>query len=301
MYRGNKDLFINEYRNELSDRLIKGGYETNAETKIVELLKIRFGDKALQNCEIMLKDISDSKFINQNIHEKISSKEPLDVKIISRNYWPTSAQETADVKEQAKLHPLIQDMQKEFENEYRKLKAPRRLIWQPSLGTIDIIVTLGEQDHPVTTNPVDGSILLYFGESDQWSISSLAEVVNLTPETCLKKCQTWAKNGYLKQLDDELFELQTELTPMNAMMDQDGGSGGESRQQLMRAYDSMVTQMLETMEALELGRIHSMLTMVVMDPMPTYDYDTQELRAYLQELIEEGTLLLDGGLYRLKQ
>jgi hypothetical protein len=40
MYRGNKDLFINEYRNNLSDRLLKNSYDISAETKTVELLKV---------------------------------------------------------------------------------------------------------------------------------------------------------------------------------------------------------------------------------------------------------------------
>ena len=71
MFKGNKELFLTEYRAILSDRLLaKGSYETNDEARTLEMLKIRFGEKALQLCEVMVKDVSDSKFINNNIHKK---------------------------------------------------------------------------------------------------------------------------------------------------------------------------------------------------------------------------------------
>lgn len=106
---GNKEIFVNEYRSILADILLsKKDYETENESRILELLKIRFGEKNLQNCEIMIKDINDSKRIHGNILEKLDfkdiEKDNLQVTIISKIFWPNLQKEE---EEEAKLHPTI--------------------------------------------------------------------------------------------------------------------------------------------------------------------------------------------------
>ena len=52
----------------LSNRLLSQfSYNTEREIRNLELLKLRFGEASLQQCEVMLKDISDSKRINHAI------------------------------------------------------------------------------------------------------------------------------------------------------------------------------------------------------------------------------------------
>jgi len=52
-------------------------YNINEEIKNLELLKLRCGDSNLQTCNIIVKDVKDSKKIDHNIHEsfKIYSKQ----------------------------------------------------------------------------------------------------------------------------------------------------------------------------------------------------------------------------------
>ena len=73
---GSKELFINEYRAILSNRLLSHfSYETEKEIRNLELLKLRFGEAPLHQCEVMLKDISDSKRINTLLHASPKSSE----------------------------------------------------------------------------------------------------------------------------------------------------------------------------------------------------------------------------------
>lgn len=66
---GSKEMFVNEYRNLLADRLlIQLDFYPEKEIRNLELLKLRFGDSVLHTCEVMLKDISDSKRIDAHIH-----------------------------------------------------------------------------------------------------------------------------------------------------------------------------------------------------------------------------------------
>lgn len=41
----------------------------------LELLKLRFGESHLHYCEVMLKDVADSRRINANIHSKMKMSE----------------------------------------------------------------------------------------------------------------------------------------------------------------------------------------------------------------------------------
>lgn len=53
---GSKDLFVNEYRNMLADKLLNNlDYNTDKEVHNLELLKLRFGDLSLRTAEVMIK------------------------------------------------------------------------------------------------------------------------------------------------------------------------------------------------------------------------------------------------------
>lgn len=72
---GSKEMFVGEYRNLLADRLLAQlDFNPEKEIRNLELLKLRFGDSVLHNCEVMLKDIGDSKRIDAHIHSDSSYK-----------------------------------------------------------------------------------------------------------------------------------------------------------------------------------------------------------------------------------
>jgi hypothetical protein len=142
---GSSDLFIVEYRSLLAEKLLANlKYLTEQEVANLELLKIRsnstlfslliyinvcmyvfrFGEESLHSCEVMLKDIEDSKRINNAIQSKVrvvfwyihtlfmyvslyvcifllslsqassgSNSIDVDFAIVSENYWPAIQQE----------------------------------------------------------------------------------------------------------------------------------------------------------------------------------------------------------------
>jgi len=68
---GSKELFVNEYRTILADRILTQlNYDTEKEIRYLELLKVKFGEAQLHFCEVMLKDVADSRRINAHIHEQ---------------------------------------------------------------------------------------------------------------------------------------------------------------------------------------------------------------------------------------
>lgn len=83
------------------------------QTKNLETLKTRFGEQALQGCEVMLKDLQDSKQLDASVHARMPVSQkiafddmervclthacdpfslqnvPLHATIVSRLFWPS--------------------------------------------------------------------------------------------------------------------------------------------------------------------------------------------------------------------
>ena len=84
-----KDLFVKELQVLLAQRLLAvtdGNYEREVrhissewerwvliggiQRRNIEILKIRFGEAALQVCEVMLRDMTDSRRIDQHVQQQ---------------------------------------------------------------------------------------------------------------------------------------------------------------------------------------------------------------------------------------
>lgn len=217
---GTKDLFVDEYRVIVADKLLANtDFDTDKEVHNLELLKLRFGEMSMRQCEIMIKDIDDSKRIVSNIHstlrnkedskKKASSNQPsiVDAAIVSHIFWPSLQ------KDKMKNHPRIQSQLDEFSKEYAKLKNPRRLIWFDQLGTIklELEVTddndidnqkngLPPQTHTkeFTCTPLQATIISHFEDKYQWSASELSTELEIPEETIRKKIGFWVKNRVIK-------------------------------------------------------------------------------------------------------
>lgn len=94
---GSKEMFINEYRQLLAERLLQTtDYNTTGEVYNLELLKLKFGETNLNFCEVMIKDVADSRRINaslQQINTRDDYKEDMDdgefnALILSYVFWP---------------------------------------------------------------------------------------------------------------------------------------------------------------------------------------------------------------------
>lgn len=76
----NQADFIKELQNILGERLLKSGDpELEKEFRLVELFKARFGQDKLQACEVMLRDMRDSR----DLHSSIRHRLPLDMPSLS--------------------------------------------------------------------------------------------------------------------------------------------------------------------------------------------------------------------------
>ncbi|XP_044732752.1 anaphase-promoting complex subunit 2 isoform X2 [Chrysoperla carnea] len=164
---GSKELFVNEYRTLLADRLLsQSACNTEKEIRYLELLKVRFGDSQLHYCEVMLKDICDSKRLNANLQNDVNYMEeskgfPATALILSAQFWPPFKEETFE---------LLPDVKKQFElytKGFEALKGNRTLCWKPHLGFVELEIELENRTLNLTVSPMLATIIMHFQEKSK--------------------------------------------------------------------------------------------------------------------------------------
>jgi anaphase-promoting complex subunit 2 len=154
---GSKDLFIAEYQTLLADRLLTSlSYDTDREARNLELLKLRFGETSLQYCEVMLKDVSDSRRTNNLVHEQTTLETRVDAMVVSEVFWPTLK------NEKFKLPEPVSRALNSYSEGFTNLKANRTLEWKEKLGLVELTLDLADREIELNVTPAQATVILAF-------------------------------------------------------------------------------------------------------------------------------------------
>ena len=328
---GSKELFIAEYRNMLAERLLsKVGHDVDRETHALELLKLRFGEASLHKCEVMLKDMRDSKRLNGNIKappavgtpaatddkarkqtETLRSS-PLDATVVSALFWPPFADEAPDFA----LPESMNDLLETYGERYHHLKAPRKMKWRPTLGVVQMEIMWRDVEVSVSVGPIEAALIHFFQDKARWSANELATALGVSKQTLRRKAVVWINAGVLKEEaggDDHVAGHGYRLTTgadadaasafgAAAADDSSAGGGGavasaeDQAAAGMKVYEQYVIGMLTNFPSLPLDRIHNMLKMFVSEP--PYDRTSEQLAAFLAQLVAEDKVVMEGNQYK---
>lgn len=310
---GSKELFISEYRSVLADRLIHQlSYNTAREIRNVELLKLRFGESHLHFCEVMLKDVADSRRINSNVAdeemklpEEQRSPLPLSALIMSSEFWPPLKEEKLE------LPAPIKEVMESFTKRYEKLKAMRTLSWKPHLGSVTLDLELGDRTlSNLSVSPVHAAIIMHFQDRSSWTLEELGEALEMPTSVLRRRMTLWQQQGVLREEPAGTFvvveKAQCERPEKNVVLlesDEEGESNmatqSEQKEEKLQMFWAYIQAMLTNLDSMSLERIHNMLKMfVTMGPVVT-EMDIQELQAFLQTKVRDQQLISSGGVYRL--
>ncbi|XP_042334425.1 anaphase-promoting complex subunit 2 [Sceloporus undulatus] len=308
---GSKDLFISEYRNLLADRLLhQFSYSTEREIRNVELLKLRFGEAQMHYCEVMLKDMADSRRINTNIRDeeqKLPEEERppfnLTATILSSEFWPPLKEEKLELPEE------IKEAMKSYSKKYEKLKAMRTLNWKPHLGLVNLEVELADRTLALSVSPVHAAIILHFQSKDAWMLDELSEVLKVPLTSLRRKMTLWVQQGVLREDPPGTFmviEEEQKDRPEKVVLidsDEEGDSAtasqADQKEEELQVFWTYIQAMLTNLESLSLERIHSMLKLFVMTGPMVTEIDIQELQGFLQKKVRDQQLIYSAGVYRL--
>ncbi|KAI2502862.1 Anaphase promoting complex (APC) subunit 2 [Fragilaria crotonensis] len=308
---GSKELFVDEYRVMLADKLLSNlDYNTDAQVHTLELLKLRFGDASMRQCEIMIKDTDDSKRIVTNIQSTLKSKgknSVVDAAIISHIFWPSILQQ-----EPMQHHPRIQAELDAFSAEYGQLKNPRRLVWYDQLGTVELDLEVWEggelRTKQVTCLPLMATLISHFEDKAVWTAEELCNIIGI-PETLVQKRMQFWLNHRVVVLKSNAYHLASsqqwsEDTMLMANQDEDPESaiGGNDEAEQDDVLTSYVIGMLKRYKELPLSRIHDMLKLFANGSDHAYNKTPRQLTALLQKLCRDERLECGPtGMYKLME
>ena len=306
---GSRELFVNEYRSLLADRLLsRGGYDTDREVRTLELLKLRFGEHLLHACEVMIKDIADSRRLDANVKQGQpagGSLQGMAATVISQLFWPQlGAEAGADIT----LPPRVAAALKAYGERYETLKAPRKLVWKPALGSVTVSLTVGAQVREFTVSPGHATVICAFHKHDEWDEAQLAATTGMSAQALAARAGFWVKAGVLVRSGNG-YAVVNAFGSVSAAeagaLNDEGGAGGavasaeEQAAAEMHVYEQYVLGMLVNFDNLPLERIHNMLRMFVADP--PYDKSIHQLERFLGRLVLEEKLSSEGGVYRRRK
>ncbi|KAK3727174.1 hypothetical protein QZH41_015192, partial [Actinostola sp. cb2023] len=305
---GSKDLFVSEYRTLLADRILSTfNYDTEKELRYLELLKLRFGESHLHFCEIMLKDVADSRRINTHIHthrersdEQVNDID-MNAMILSAVFWPTFREEKLQIPDEVK------ESMDEYRSGYEALKGMRTLNWKSHLGLVDVEIELEDRTLNLTVSPMHATAIWHFQEKDRWHVDELSSVMQITPGTLRKRLAFWVNQGVLKEDGHDAYvvvekqkgnKLLSDMV-MDAEPESVTASAEHQREEELQVFWTYIVGMLTNLESLPLERIHSMLRMFAMQGPASTQCSIEDLRRFLDRKVREQELQLVNGFYKL--
>lgn len=311
---GSSEQIVSEYRAMLADKLVSSlDVDLDRESRILDLLRQRFGVDAMHDCTIMLKDIRDSRTSLTTARKEdpavARALSNFEATIISKEFWPTFPAEPAH-KPPAQLVEQARMLASSFE----RVKEPRKLRWQDGLGATQLRITF-DDGRVVSLNatPLQAAILVKFSEKRTWAVPDLAKALDMDDEVALRRRLVLLANQEVIRATDgaastyETIERAEELDSNAGVADEDMGAMDDANAEddadddphaQMAVYETFIMAMLQNLKALPLDRIHGMLQMVVRTP--PYDKTQSQLAGFLAKLVDDEKIELHAGLYKVK-
>lgn len=216
-----KETFVKELQSLLGDRLLQKREEYDQEISVLELLKVRFGDSALQACEVMLKDISDSRRVDSSVRKdqglskppsRPHSKRPtqpevpeLHAKILSRFFWP----ELQD--QEFKVPAEIASLQERYSAGFEALKQSRKLTWRNGLGQVTVELELGDRSFAEEVSTWQAAVIHAFhSDTDEpvsKTVSDLSTQLSMAASLVRSACLFWVSKRILSEVHRDTFRV----------------------------------------------------------------------------------------------
>ncbi|KAB5581086.1 hypothetical protein GE09DRAFT_1084968 [Coniochaeta sp. 2T2.1] len=241
---GSQDTFIREFQVIVAERLLSDQPRFDQEVRVLNLLKKRFGEAALQNSDVMIKDIQDSQKLDGAIlkeqggnaagqpaatpvratptHPRTrrggasspQTEAPYHARILSRLFWPSLE------REHFLLPDPITEQQKHYEQGYEHLKASRKLTWLNQLGQATVELELQDRTVSVDCKTYEATVIYAFQSPDsspaRRTVSELEEQLQMDDDLITSALTFWVSKGVLIRRGDNYIVLETASSSTSA-------------------------------------------------------------------------------------
>ncbi|KAI8085781.1 uncharacterized protein B0P05DRAFT_533678 [Gilbertella persicaria] len=204
--------FIREYSDKLGQILLTSkGYDTDEEVRKLEMLKQNFPPEAFLRCDIMLRDMDDSRRLDKSVHEKPGVASSFHAIIMSRKYWPGGDEEDKENDQQESDIPVWPEHKESIESyntEYQKVKASRKLKFLPHKGSVTLDLTFASRTLTVDVSPEAALIIrLFEAKSDAFTREQIADRIGIEKKKAVDALEFWINQEVLRLSGNGYYTL----------------------------------------------------------------------------------------------
>ncbi|KAE8421655.1 hypothetical protein BDV36DRAFT_292040 [Aspergillus pseudocaelatus] len=336
-----KEAFVKEMQRMLADRLLQKRTDFDQEMSVLELLKLRFGDNALQACEVMMRDIFDSRRVDavvrndQDLTRKPAVSTPgsddedipeLHAKILSHFFWPEIQEQDFHVPEE------IAELQQRYAAGFASLKQSRKLTWLNGLGQVTVELDLEDRVFVDEVSTWQATVIHAFnspsGDSVSRTANELAEELDMSVALVRSACLFWVSKRILAEVQRDTFRVlevlpneEDETVGGTGVSGADDNAGDASEDTAAAAEAAAAAAAKESAEAAAMEKMNlywqfimGMLTnqgamplqrivMMLKIAVPGgFPFSNEELREFLAGMVAKGKLeIISGGNYKIVQ
>ncbi|VBB27513.1 unnamed protein product [Acanthocheilonema viteae] len=300
---GSKEIFVKEYRELLAERLTKSwNRDPQFEQRYLELLKLRFSEGELQQCEVMLKDMRDSEHIDRLVENLLPF--PINARIISSFFWPKIENEEF-MMPQALMNGLD-----EYARGFETHKGSRKLEWMSAVGSIELEVELDGVKAVVAVSPAHAAVLSLFTKKEIWTVDEVAAELKMDKRNVKKRLEWWQNSGVVYastgEIEAKTWHLASGTSKMERLQvehDMEEDVSDDDKNEDMEAVDALEQYWIYTksfianQEPVKAERLHTIFRMFASPGQhgPTLE----DVVAFLQRKVKMNLLSCVNGLYKV--
>ncbi|RCI15714.1 hypothetical protein L249_3442 [Ophiocordyceps polyrhachis-furcata BCC 54312] len=335
---GSHDIFIKEFQLIVAERLLSTQSDFHQEVKVLGLLKKRFGEVALQNCDVMIKDIYDSRRVDATLGKNLRPWPGVPAyhsKILSRLFWPSLRMEGFRVP------ATVAAAQSRYEAGFEQLKTARKLGWLDHLGSATVRLELEDRSVDLQCATYEAAVIYAFHDDGanvtprRRTLNDLWQHLRMDEDLLALALSFWLSKQVLRNVGNQTYEVIERLgsdanTTTKAVAaaagsgttsrDEEGGGGEEEDDEKdgdeevsLRKPSRLVD---ETKEKERRGVYWQFIVGMLTNSSPAMalgqismmmkmlisdgcPWSNEELQDFLGERVVAGELELVGGKYRL--
>ncbi|RGP65636.1 anaphase-promoting complex subunit 2 [Fusarium longipes] len=318
---GSQDIFIKEFQLIIAERLLSNQATFLQETKVLSLLKKRFGESALQNCDVMMKDIQDSKRVDAVLGKNIrqTSNDPgaplYHSKILSRLFWPSLPKDAFTVP------TPVAEMQSKYEQGFERLKTSRKLNWLDQLGSATVKLDFEDRSVELECKTYEAAVIYAFQDENnegqsgptQRTFNGIWQQLMIDEDLLEFALKFWISKRVIRDVGNQTYMVLEQLDDADEAEEAGAPSDGQNvdggrfsprkpkidpkEQERRTVYWQFIVGMLtNSAPTMPLGQMLMMMKMLIPDGCP---WTNEELQEFLAEKVAEDKLELAGGKYRL--
>ena len=237
---GGQESFLAEYKDMLAGRLISiGSFDIDRELASLDLMKSKFGEAALGNCSVMIKDVMESRRLNAKIKTQLATfslpKQSISLNLTmmvkSGHFWPTASSATPEgdddfssphlgLESFAFLPAETVTLMREYERIFTQLKPTQRVEWRKGEGLMTIsIAQKNGRESEFRLTPIYVEVLSLFEKISlpssailpsppvNLTLEAIATAVKLSVEKVRPVVQFWVARGILREIEINKFAL----------------------------------------------------------------------------------------------